>query len=102
MRKISSTRPVSTKLIAQRTCVACRQIKAQRELVRLVRTPTGSIEIDGTGRKAGRGAYLCPVRECWETALKGNRLEHALRGSLTRDNREQLSKHSEDLLKGVD
>jgi predicted RNA-binding protein YlxR (DUF448 family) len=82
--------------------VACRKVKTKRELVRLVRTPEDNIEIDNSGKKKGRGAYLCPVRECWEKALKGNQLERALRGSLTRDNREQLIKCGQDLLKGVD
>jgi len=81
--------------------VACRKIKAKRELVRLVRTAEGNIEIDSRGKIAGRGAYLCPDWECWETALKGNQLEHSLRSSLTRDNREQLTKHGKELLKGV-
>jgi predicted RNA-binding protein YlxR (DUF448 family) len=100
MRNITSTHP-ATKLIAQRTCVACRQIKAKRELVRLVRTPEDNIEIDRSGKKKGRGAYLCPSRECWETALSGNRLEHALRGSLTEDNRKQLMRYGQELPKGV-
>ena len=81
--------------------MACRKIKAKRELVRLVRTPEGDIEIDITGKKAGRGAYLCPAVECWETALKGNQLEHTLRSSLTQEEREQLIKRGKDLLKGV-
>ena len=98
---MTSTRSVSTRPIAQRTCEACRKIKAKRELVRLVRTTEGNVEIDSRGKKEGRGAYLCPARECWETALKGNQLEHALRSSLTRDNREQLMKRGKDLLKGV-
>jgi predicted RNA-binding protein YlxR (DUF448 family) len=101
MRSITSPRSVAAKPIAQRTCVACRQIKAKRELVRLVRTPEDSIEIDSSGKKKGRGAYLCPTRECWEKALKGNQLEHALRGSLTQDNREQLIKFGQELPKGV-
>ena len=80
--------------------MACRKVKAKRELVRLVRTPDGSIEIDSSGKKTGRGAYLCRVWECWEAGLKGNRLEHALRSNLTQDNREQLTKQVRDLLKG--
>ena len=79
--------------------MACRQTKDKRELVRLVRTPEGNIEIDNSGKKKGRGAYTCPARECWETALKGNRLEHTLRGSLSRDSREQLIKYGEELQK---
>lgn len=82
--------------------MACRQIRAKRELVRLVRTPGGDIEIDITGKKDGRGAYLCPARECWERALKGNQLEHTLRSSLTAEKREQLIKEGRDLLGGVD
>jgi predicted RNA-binding protein YlxR (DUF448 family) len=81
--------------------VACRQIKAKRELVRLVRTPEGNIEIDATGKREGRGAYLCPTPACWETALKGNHLERNLRGSLTQENRNQLIKLSKDLPSGV-
>ncbi|MDP7286341.1 MAG: YlxR family protein, partial [Dehalococcoidales bacterium] len=79
-----------TKHKPQRTCVACRQIKDKRELIRLVNTPENDVGIDTIGRKAGRGAYICRTIECWETSLKSNRLEHALRGHLSRDNREQL------------
>ena len=86
--------------VPQRTCVACRMIKAKRDLIRLVNTTDG-IEIDYSGKKAGRGAYLCKAQECWEAGLKGNRLEHTLRSRFTRDNREQLIKHSKELLKGA-
>ena len=66
-----------------------------------MRTPEGNIEIDSSRKKAGRGAYLCQTWECWEKAFKGNHLEHALRSSLSQDNREQLIKLGKDLLKGV-
>lgn len=79
--------------------MACRRIKAKRELVRLVRTRGGDIEIDVTGKKEGRGAYICPDRECWEKALKGKQLEHILRCNITQDNREQLVRSGKDLLK---
>lgn len=98
---LSSTRTVIARPIAQRTCVACRQIKAKRELVRLVRAPEGNIEIDDSGKKKGRGAYLCAARECWEKALQGNKLERALRARLTRDNRAQLIQSCQGLRKGV-
>ena len=84
--------------IAQRTCVACRKVKAKRELIRIVRTSDGNVEVDTSGKKAGRGAYLCRTQECWKAGLQGNRLEHTLRTSLTRGNREQLAKYGEDLL----
>ena len=78
------------KHIAQRTCLACRQVKAKRELIRLVRTADGTVEVDTDGKKAGRGAYLCRSRGCWETGLRGGRLEHSLKTTLKPDNREQL------------
>jgi predicted RNA-binding protein YlxR (DUF448 family) len=46
-----------------RMCLGCRQSKAKRELIRVVRTPQGEIELDFTGKKAGRGAYICPSAE---------------------------------------
>ncbi len=67
----------------------------------MVRTPDGNIEIDTSGKKAGRGAYLCRVRECWQVGLKGNRLEYVLRSRLTSDNREQLINYARDHLKGA-
>ena len=86
------------KHIPQRTCVACRKVSAKRELIRLVRISDGSVEVDTGGKKAGRGAYLCLTQGCWEIGLKGERLEHTLRTTLTQSNREQLVKHGEALL----
>jgi predicted RNA-binding protein YlxR (DUF448 family) len=81
--------------------VTCRQVKAKKELVRLVRLPDGGVEIDTTGKKAGRGAYLCQAPECWDRGLKSGHLEKALKTILTPDNREWLRKYSADLLEGV-
>ena len=83
------------KHVPQRTCVACRQTRPKQELIRLVHIPDGSIEVDTGGRKTGRGAYLCQAQECWEIGLKGDRLEHALRITLSRDDREQLIRYKE-------
>ncbi|MFC1871740.1 RNase P modulator RnpM [Chloroflexota bacterium] len=87
--------------IPQRTCVACREVNGKRELIRLVRTADGGVEIDATGRKAGRGAYLCRSWQCWENGLKSGRLEHALKVSLTGDRRQQLINSGEEYLAGV-
>lgn len=81
---------VPVKHIPQRTCVACRKVKTKQELIRLVRVSDGRVEVDIGGRRAGRGAYLCRSKECWEVGLKAGRLEHALRTNLIQDNREQL------------
>ena len=66
-----------------RTCVGCRQAKAKRLLVRLVRDQGGSVRIDRTGRTRGRAAYVCPNTRCVERALKVGRLSHAFRNQVT-------------------
>ena len=63
-----------------------------------MRISDGSVEVDTSGKRAGRGAYLCGTRECWEIGLKGGRLEHVLRTSITQDNRERLVEYGKDFL----
>jgi uncharacterized protein len=71
---------MGTKHIPQRTCIACRAVRGKRELLRVVRTAENHVEADPTGKKAGRGAYLCRARECWEAVLSApGRLENALK-----------------------
>ncbi len=89
------------KRIAHRTCVACRKVKPKRELIRLVRVADGNVEVDPSGKEAGRGAYLCAARECWEIGLKGNQLEHALRTTVTRASREQLARYGKSLKESI-
>jgi uncharacterized protein len=62
-----------------RTCVGCRQAEGKRGLVRIVRAPEGNVCVDPTGRANGRGAYLHPIRSCWEKALKGSRIGTVLK-----------------------
>ncbi len=97
MRSISQAVVPVNKHVPQRTCVTCRKVKPKRELIRLVRISDGGIEVDASGKKAGRGAYLCRVQECWEIGLKGGRLEHALRTTLTQENRERLIRYGKEL-----
>lgn len=85
------------KYVPQRTCLACRKISSKQELVRLVRISDGSVEVDAAGKRAGRGAYLCPTHECWEIGLKGRRLEHTLRTNIAQDNRDQLARYGKSL-----
>ncbi len=87
----------TNKHIPQRTCVACRQVKAKRQLIRLVALPGGGIDVDTGSRKDGRGAYMCPTLECWQTGLVAGRLEYTLRTSLTRENRERLTQFGKKL-----
>ena len=64
--------------IPQRMCVGCQAMKNKKELLRVVRTPDGAIVLDSSGKKAGRGAYLCNVEQCLSKAIKEKRLEKAL------------------------
>ncbi|MFC2014687.1 RNase P modulator RnpM [Chloroflexota bacterium] len=98
MKMRKSFNSCSTKHIPKRTCVACREVKAKQNLVRLVRISDSSVEVDTGGKKAGRGAYLCRTQECWENGLNNNRLEHTLRTAITRENREQLIKFAKDFV----
>lgn len=64
--------------IPQRMCVGCREMKNKKELIRVVRTPEGNVELDPTGKRSGRGAYICPNPDCLNQAVKGKRLQKAL------------------------
>ena len=86
-----------SKHIPQRTCIACRQTRNKGDLVRLVRTEAGVVDVDLSAKKPGRGAYLCPQRDCWERGLKGNRLQYTLRTKLGVDNRQSLIDYSNNL-----
>ncbi|MGM0652793.1 MAG: RNase P modulator RnpM [Bacillota bacterium] len=64
--------------VPMRICIGCQQKIAKKELIRVVRTPEGEIVLDNTGKKSGRGAYLCAKRDCLKKAIKGRRLEKNL------------------------
>ncbi len=78
------------KHIPLRLCLGCQEMKPKKELVRVVRSPDGQIDVDPTGKKAGRGAYVCPSPECLELALKGKRLERALEAPITEEVMDKL------------
>lgn len=69
--------------IPRRSCVGCRAVREQRDLLRVVRDESGALQLDPQRRLAGRGAYLCPRRECARRSLKQKSLERALRGPVT-------------------
>jgi predicted RNA-binding protein YlxR (DUF448 family) len=81
--------PTRPKHVPQRTCIACRRVAGKRSFVRVVRTAQG-VEIDPTGKRAGRGAYLHPNQQCWQAALAGNRLGQALRTTIDAESKAQL------------
>ncbi len=69
----------SVRHVPTRTCVACRTTRPKRELVRIVRTPTGTLVADETGRLAGRGAYVCRTAACLTIANTKGSLSRALK-----------------------
>lgn len=85
--KRSGPRP---KHVPQRTCVVCRDKDAKRTLIRIVRTGDGVIEVDPTGRKNGRGAYLCDKQACWDRALTTPVLAKALKTEPTQESIKNL------------
>jgi predicted RNA-binding protein YlxR (DUF448 family) len=80
----------------QRTCVACRRVQGKRDMVRIVRTPRG-VQVDPTGKQAGRGAYLCRGSECWERALGQRRLDSALNVTLSREEQGRLAEFARSM-----
>lgn len=88
---------VKSNSLPERTCIACRQVREKKDLIRLVTTEDGIAEIDLFGKKPGRGAYLCPRKTCWELALRKNRLDYALRTRLTDDSRQTLREYIHNL-----
>jgi hypothetical protein len=95
-------RPGRRKHVPQRTCVACRTVRAKRELIRIVRTPEGEVVVDERGKRNGRGAYLCAQQVCWREALKRRRLEAALRTSLDEAAVAMLRSYAEGLPECLD
>ena len=91
-KSIDAAQPVILKHVPERTCIACHELKPKRDLVRLVYSPEGVVEVDTSGRKPGRGAYLCQSPECWHKGVNKGKLEHALRGKINAENRARLMK----------
>ena len=77
------------KHVPQRTCVVCRNKFDKREITRIVRTDEGAL-VDPSGKLNGRGAYLCNDLECWDAAVGQNRLNGALKMTLTNENKEAI------------
>lgn len=81
---------MQTKKVPIRRCVGCSEGKSKKELVRVVKSPDGQISLDTTGKKPGRGAYLCPDPACLAKARKAKRLERAFQQPIPPDVYEKL------------
>ena len=83
------------KKIPQRQCMGCRERKAKKELIRVVRTPEGAVNLDFGGKMNGRGAYICPQMECLKKALKSKALDRSLEVTIPQDVYDRLEKEME-------
>lgn len=87
---MSDKSPKRRRHTPQRTCVVCRTTAEKRALTRLVRTPDEGVHVDPTGKRSGRGAYLCDQPACWDRALATDVLSKALRTTFTEADLDRL------------
>ena len=80
------------KKIPERRCTGCNQTKPKTELIRVVRSPEGELSVDISGKKSGRGAYICNSRACFAKARKSKRIESSLKCSISEEIYDQLEK----------
>ncbi len=81
---------MQSKKIPMRKCTGCNEMKPKKELVRVVKSPEGEISMDLTGKKSGRGAYVCRDMKCLKAAIKAKRLERAFECSIPEEVYERL------------
>lgn len=86
-----------SKKMPVRRCVGCQEMKNKKEMIRVIRTPEGEFELDATGKKNGRGAYLCPSRKCLEKAVKSKGLERSFKQAIPPEVYSRLEKEMDDL-----
>lgn len=87
----------TVKKIPQRQCNGCGEMKNKRDLIRVIKTNENEILIDTTGKKNGRGAYICPSLECLKKAMKNKGLERSLKATVPEDIYQQLEKELVEL-----
>lgn len=88
---------IRIKKIPQRMCIGCGEMKDKKALIRIVRTPEGQVMLDPTGKKSGRGTYLCANSECLTKAIKGKRVEKALQHPISPEVIESLKAQMGDV-----
>ena len=88
---------MSVKKIPLRQCIGCGEMKSKKEMIRVIKTAECEILLDATGRKNGRGAYLCPSMECFKKAVKGRGLERSFKMAIPREVYETLEKEMEEI-----
>lgn len=87
----------SVKKIPMRKCVGCQEMKPKKELMRILRDGQGEYSLDATGKKNGRGAYLCMSRECLEKAVRNKGLERSFQQQIPAEVYEKLEREMDDI-----
>ena len=87
----------ANKKVPMRKCVGCQEMKSKKEMIRVIRTSEGEFLLDATGRKYGRGAYLCPNGDCLAKAVKNKGLERSFKQAIPKEVYEALEKEMEVL-----
>ena len=88
---------MSMKKVPLRQCIGCQEMKSKKEMIRVIKTAEDEIMLDATGRKNGRGAYLCPSMECLKKAVNGKGLERSFKMAIPKEVYETLEKEMEEL-----
>lgn len=83
--------------IPVRQCIGCQEMKNKKDMIRILKTPEDEIVIDTTGKRNGRGAYICPSKECFRKAAKSRGIERSLKVSIPKEVYENLEKEIESI-----
>ena len=90
---------MTNKKVPMRQCVGCAQMKSKKELLRIIKTPEEEVVLDATGRKNGRGAYICASMECLKKAQKSKGLERSLKTAIPADIYQNLEEEMSKIAK---
>ena len=90
---------ITTRKIPLRKCTGCGEMKSKKELIRVLKTPEDAIVLDTTGKKNGRGAYICNSLECLRKAMKSKGLERSLKTAIPKEVYEQLESELNEIAK---
>lgn len=90
---------MNTRKIPLRQCTGCGEMKSKKEMIRVIKTPEDSILLDTTGKKNGRGAYICNSMECLRKAIKSKGLERSLKTAIPKEVYEQLESELSEIAK---
>ena len=87
----------NNKKVPMRKCVGCQEMKSKKEMLRIIRTQEGEGLLDATGKKNGRGAYICPSSECLSKAIRQKGLERSFKQAIPQDVYEMLEREMREI-----